>query len=166
MKIRHLPVRAVVGAFMLNSGLGKFNAPPEAAKQMRDMGSAAVPQLQKLKPEDFGKLLAGGETALGAALLIPFVPTWVGAVGLGAFSAGLVTMYLKTPGMTEEDGIRPTAEGTSLAKDSWLAAIAGSLIRDEITTTSRARRKAREASRIDRAAHREAKKIARELARS
>lgn len=166
MKIRHLPARAIVGAFMLNAGMGKFNLPPEAAKSMRDMGSAAVPQLQKLKPEDFGKLLATGETALGAALLIPFVPTWVGAVGLAGFSAAMLTMYVKTPGMTEEDGIRPTAEGTSLAKDSWLAAIAGTLILDEITTTSRARRKARESARIERVAHREAKKLAREMANS
>ena len=166
MKIRHLPVRAVVGAYMLNSGLGKFNAPPEAAAYMRDAGSVVVPQFQKLKPQDFAKLLASGETALGAALLIPFVPTWVGAVGLGAFSAGLVTMYLKTPGMTEADGVRPTSEGVALSKDSWLAAIAGTLILDEITTSSRARRKAKEAAKIERVAHREAKKLAREMVNS
>ncbi len=39
-------------------------------------------------------------------------------------------MYLKTPGMTQDDGIRPTADGTGLAKDVWLLGIALGLILD------------------------------------
>ena len=39
-------------------------------------------------------------------------------------------MYLKTPGMTLEDGIRPTPEGTGLAKDIWMLGIAAALILD------------------------------------
>lgn len=37
-------------------------------------------------------------------------------------------MYLRTPGMTEADGVRPTQDGTPVAKDSWLLAIAAALL--------------------------------------
>jgi hypothetical protein len=39
-------------------------------------------------------------------------------------------MYLKTPGMTQDDNIRPTAQGTGLAKDIWMFGIALALILD------------------------------------
>ena len=35
-------------------------------------------------------------------------------VALAGFSGSLVSMYLRTPGMTEEDGVRPTQEGTEI----------------------------------------------------
>ena len=40
----------------------------------------------------------------------------------------LVSMYLRTPGMTESDGVRPTQQGTAVAKDTWLLAIAAALV--------------------------------------
>lgn len=43
----------------------------------------------------------------------------------------MISMYLRTPGMTEADGVRPSQDGTSLAKDSWLLAIAAALILSE-----------------------------------
>ncbi|MEK8228462.1 hypothetical protein NKG05_24150 [Oerskovia sp. M15] len=46
----------------------------------------------------FTRTLSMSEITLGTALLVPFVPTGLVALGLGAFSAGLVAMYLKTPG--------------------------------------------------------------------
>lgn len=39
-------------------------------------------------------------------------------------------MYFRTPEATQEDGIRPSASGTALAKDSWLVAIALALLID------------------------------------
>jgi hypothetical protein len=39
-------------------------------------------------------------------------------------------MYLKTPGMTLEDGIRPSPQGTALAKDIWMLGIAAALVLD------------------------------------
>ena len=49
---------------------------------------------------------------------------------LGVFSAGLLAMYFRNPDMTESDGIRPSQEGMSLAKDAFMAAIAGALVVD------------------------------------
>jgi hypothetical protein len=61
--------------------------------------------------------------ALGAALLIPVVPTALAGAGLAAFSAGLVGLYLKTPGMRQEGSLAPTKDGTGIAKDVWMLGI-------------------------------------------
>jgi hypothetical protein len=53
---------------------------------------------------------------LGTALLAPFVPSRLAGLGLGIFSGSLFTIYLRTPGTTLNDGIRPSPEGTVLGK--------------------------------------------------
>lgn len=116
----HIPIRLATGAFILNSGISKLGADEEAAAGMHGMASGAYPFLQDMKPKDFAELLAYGEIALGAALLAPMVPSTVAGTALAGFGAGLVGMYLRTPGMTREDGIRPTEAGTGVAKDVWL----------------------------------------------
>lgn len=121
-------LRAVPGAFILNSGLGKLGASPEAAAGMQSAGAAGIPALAKLEPKQFGTLLAAGEISLGAALLLPFIPNKLAGLGLAAFSGGLLSMYFRTPAMTEADGIRPSPDGIAVAKDSWLAAIAIALL--------------------------------------
>ncbi|MGP9536513.1 hypothetical protein ACT3SP_00780 [Brachybacterium sp. AOP43-C2-M15] len=121
-------LRAVPGAFILNSGIGKLGLPAEAAESLQGMAAQGVPPLGKLTPEQFGKFLSYGEIAVGAALLLPFVPTRVAGLGLAAFSGSMVSMYLRTPGMTEADGVRPTQDGTAVAKDTWLLAIAAALL--------------------------------------
>lgn len=130
MKFSHLPLRLTTGAFILNSGVGKLQLDAPAAAGLQKMGASAFPQLADLDPEQFGKVLSAGEIALGASLLLPFVPSRLAGLGLTAFSASMVTMYLKTPGMTREDGIRPTQEGTAVAKDFWMLGIGLALILD------------------------------------
>ena len=49
---------------------------------------------------------------------------------LTAFSGGLLQTYRKTPGMTRDDGIRPTQDGTSIAKDVWMFASGLALVID------------------------------------
>ncbi|GMA19634.1 hypothetical protein MM440_14885 [Arsenicicoccus piscis] len=131
MSLAAAPARLAAGLFILNSGLGKRNLPVEAAQGLRDMGAAGVPQLADIPPKQFATYISTGEIALGAALLTPFVPGWLAGAALGAFSAGLLNMYRKTPGMTI-DGIRPTQEGTAVAKDVFMLGIAGSLIVDSV----------------------------------
>ena len=121
-------LRAVPGAFILNSGIGKLGMEPPTAGHMQGMAALGVPPLGKLTPEQFAKFLSYGEIAVGAALLLPFVPTKVAGLGLAAFSGSMVSMYLRTPGMTEADGVRPSQDGTAVAKDSWLLAIAAALV--------------------------------------
>ena len=131
MSLAAAPARLAAGLFILNSGLGKRNLPEEAAQGLRDMGAVGVPQLADVPAKDFGRYISYGEMGLGAALLTPKVPGWAAGAALGAFSAGLLNMYRKTPGMTV-DGIRPTQEGTAVAKDVFMLGIAGTLILDSI----------------------------------
>lgn len=133
MKLAHLPLRLATGAFILNSGIGKLGLDKESAAGMQSMAANAFPQVKTLESEKFGKILSRSEIAIGALLLAPFIPSRIAGLVLGAFSGGLLTMYFKSPDMTQEDGVRPSQEGTAVAKDVWLAAIALALILDRKT---------------------------------
>jgi hypothetical protein len=132
MKLSHLPLRITTGAFILNSGLSKRKLDPQSAQGLHAMAAGAIPPLAKLEPEQFGKLLANGEIALGAALLLPFVPPALAGIGLTVFGAGLVQLYLKTPGMREPGSLQPTQQGTGIAKDVWLVGVGLALVLDEM----------------------------------
>jgi hypothetical protein len=135
-KARRLPGRLAAGAFILNAGLGKWNADEEAAARLHGMAAGTYPFLAKIKPKDFVRLLAASEIALGSALLLPVVPAAVAGAGLTAFSGGLLGLYLRTEGLTKEDGIRPTQQGTAIAKDVWMLAIGLGLVIDSATYRS------------------------------
>ncbi|GAB3281134.1 hypothetical protein GCM10027449_22270 [Sinomonas notoginsengisoli] len=129
-KLSHAVLRLVTGAYMLNSGIGKLSLDEESAGNLQGMAANAFPQSKSLPAATFGKVLAGTEIGIGAALLAPFVPTRLAALALTAFSGGLLTVYAKTPGLTQPDGIRPTQAGVPLAKDVWLAGIGFALLVD------------------------------------
>ncbi|MGQ5264533.1 hypothetical protein ACTWLT_27660 [Micromonospora sp. ZYX-F-536] len=133
MKLAHLPLRVSIGAYILNSGLTKRNLEGEAAQGMHGMAVAALPQLGQLEPARFAKLLSYSEMALGAALIAPFVPATLAGLGLTAFGVGLVQLYLKTPGMREAGSVRPTQQGTGLAKDVWLVGAGLTLVLEGLT---------------------------------
>lgn len=130
MRLRNLPVRLATGAFILNSGIGKLSAEEETAKGLHQMATGTYPFLGKLKPTDFTRLLAVGEIAVGSALLMPVVPTWLAGAGLAGFSGGLLGLYANTPGMRKEGSPFPTQQGIPLAKDTWMAGIALGLVLD------------------------------------
>jgi uncharacterized membrane protein YphA (DoxX/SURF4 family) len=135
-KARRLPGRLVTGAFILNAGLGKWNADEETAAMLHGTAAAVYPFLAKVKPQDFARMLAAGEIALGSALLLPVVPPAVAGAGLAAFSGGLLGLYARIEGMRKEDGIRPTQQGTALAKDVWMLGIGVQLVVDALTDRS------------------------------
>ncbi len=128
MQLSRLPLRTVTGAFILNSGLTKLKGGPEAAEGVHGFATAAYPQFKRLRPEQFQKLLGAAEVALGATLLTPVIPAALAGAGLTAFSAGLLGLYLKVPGMHQEGSLKPTEDGMAIAKDSWLFAIGMSLV--------------------------------------
>lgn len=135
MKLSHIPLRLATGAFILNSGLSKRNLPPEAAGTLQGMAANAVPRAKEMEPQVFGRTLSTGEIALGAALLTPFVPSALAGAALTAFGGGLVQMYLNTPGMTEEGSlVKPTQDGTAVAKDIWLVGAGLALLIDGLTS--------------------------------
>lgn len=121
-------LRGVSGAYLLQSGYGKLGLPVEAAEGMQGFAASGVPAMGKLDPDTFGKVVAYSELGIGAALLTPFVPNRLAGLGLGAFSAGLLSIYFRNPAMTQEDGIRPSEDGMALSKDLFLAGMAGALV--------------------------------------
>ncbi len=135
-KARRLPGRLAAGAFILNAGLGKWSADEETAARLHGMAAGTYPFLAKVKPTDFARLLSVGEIALGSALLLPVVPAAAAGAGLVAFSGGLLGMYARTEGMRKEDGVRPTPQGTALAKDVWMLGIGLGLLVDALTDRS------------------------------
>ncbi|MEA2510502.1 MAG: hypothetical protein QOG21_2584 [Actinomycetota bacterium] len=132
-KTWQVPVRVATGAFFLNAGWGKRSVPAERAAGLHGFATTAHPEFQSLDPQTFVKLLSSAEIALGAALLLPVVPEWLAGAGLTAFSAGLMRLYLKAPGLREEGSLRPTEQGIGVSKDSWLLAIGIALLLDSIT---------------------------------
>ena len=128
--LHRLPLRLASGGFILNSGIGKLSLDSDTAKGLQQMATNAIPQLEQLSPEDFGKYLAAGEVALGSSLLAPFLPSRLVGAALTAFAGSLVLVYLRTPGLTQSDGVRPTQEGTAMAKDVFLLAIGLALLLD------------------------------------
>ncbi|MEV4809123.1 hypothetical protein [Micromonospora avicenniae] len=130
MRLAHVPLRASIGAYMLNSGLTKRNLEGEAAQATHSMAVGAIPQLRQIPPDRFAKVLSYSELALGAALLVPLVPSALVGLGLTAFGAGLVQLYLKTPGLRQPGSVRPTEAGSGLAKDVWLVGAGLTLVLD------------------------------------
>lgn len=61
------------------------------------------------------------------------MPSAVAGAALTAFGGGLVKMYLSTPGMTDDSGVRPTQDGTAIAKDIWLVGAGLTLLIDGLT---------------------------------
>lgn len=130
IRLGHVALRLASGAFILNSGIGKLTLDAERAGQLQKIAINAYPKLADLEPEKFGKLLSYGELGLGASLLAPFLPSRLVGLALTGFAGSLVYTYLKTPGLTQPDGIRPTSQGIAFAKDFWLLAIGLALLLD------------------------------------
>ncbi|MDN4160177.1 hypothetical protein [Nocardioides abyssi] len=134
MHLTHVPLRVATGAFILNSGIGKLGADEGTAQFLHGAAASTYPGAFKdMKPTTFTKVLACSEIAVGAALLTPKVSATVAGGALTAFGAGLMGMYLKTPSMTLDDGIRPSQEGTAVAKDVWLVGAGLTLLTQGIT---------------------------------
>lgn len=129
---RQLPLRIPLGAFFLNSGLGKRDADRATAEQLHEFTCTTYPFFRKLDAGKFVRLLSMGEILLGASLLVPVVPAAVAGAGVSAFSLGTTGLYLRTPGMREEGSLRPTQQGLLLAKDVWMLGIGLSLTLDDL----------------------------------
>ena len=155
--------RIATGAFILNSGLGKRNADEGTAAGLHGFAASTYPFLKDVPPATFAKTLSTTEIVIGAALLTPFVPTAVAGAALTGFSAGLLGLYLRTPGMTKPGkSVAPTQEGLPISKDVWMLGIGMGLLTSGLlerpTTTSRAA--LRTAKKTRKAAKRAAKRAA------
>jgi hypothetical protein len=140
-RLWHLPVRAATGAYILNSGLSKRDAPLEVAEQLHGFASSAYPRVSDVPPDRFASTLSTTEMAVGAVLLAPIVPAGLAGLVLTGFSGALLGLYLRTPGLTEEGGVRPTQQGVPIAKDVWLLGIGLALVIDSMSPSGRKRKK-------------------------
>ena len=138
-RLWHLPVRAATGAFILNSGLSKRDAPPEVAEGLSGFASSAYPQVSDVPPDRFVSSLSLAEMAVGGVLLAPVVPSGLAGLVLTGFSSGLLGLYLKSPGLTEEGSVRPTTQGVPVAKDVWMLGIGLALVIDALSPSGRKR---------------------------
>jgi uncharacterized membrane protein YphA (DoxX/SURF4 family) len=146
-KLSHLPLRLATGAYLLNSGLAKSSLPEEQTKQLYEWAAGGFPPVRQVSPSLFGRVLAYGEMAVGAALLLPFVSAGAAGAALGAFSGAALALYVKTPSLRQDGSLRPSDEGIMVAKDTWMAGIAASLIMDDFARRLRQGRRGRSARR-------------------
>lgn len=128
MRLSNAILRGVSGAYLLQSGLGKKDAPVEVYEHLQGMAATGVPQFKEWDAKTFGQFLWVSEAAIGGLLLTPFVSKRLAGLALTGFAAGMLSMYFADESMTQDDGIRPTQEGTPLSKDVWLAAIGLALV--------------------------------------
>lgn len=129
-RLRHLPLRLATGAYILNSGINKRGLSGESAEQLQSGAAKVAPFVKEWEPEKFGRVLSSTEITLGSALLAPCISSRLVGAGLAAFSTGLLTMYVRTPEMREPGSLRPSQQGSSIAKDSWMLGIGLSLLID------------------------------------
>jgi uncharacterized membrane protein YphA (DoxX/SURF4 family) len=143
LKAWEVPLRLGAGVFILDSGLGKLTKDAATTAQTHGFAASAYPMLGKVEPRVFVRVLAAGELVLGTALLIPTVPAGLAGLGLTAFSAGLLGLYLRSPGLRREGSLRPTEQGVGIAKDVWLLAIGAAFVVDELKERRSTRRGSR-----------------------
>jgi hypothetical protein len=133
LHLRNVPTRAASGAYILHSGLGKWNGSEEQAKGVHAMAAGAFPFLAKVPPATFLKALAASEIGIGAALLTPIVNNKLAGTALTAFAGSLLAMYLRTPALHQEGSVWPTQAGTAVSKDVWMLGIGLGLMTDADT---------------------------------
>jgi hypothetical protein len=153
MRLSHIPTRLATGAFILNTGIGKLSADETTAKALHGMAVGTYPFLSKIEPTKFARMLAIGEIGVGSVILAPVIPAWFAGAVLTGFSGSLLRMYLKTPGMTMPDGIRPTQQGTPISKDVWMLGSGLSLLVDGVADRRKKAKRAKRRAKKLQAAH-------------
>lgn len=129
-KLSSIFLRALPGAYIINSGVGKVGMPAEASEGLQQYAATGMPLVKAIPADKFGTALGAAEVGIGALLLAPFVGNRLAGAGLTAFSAGLLSLYFADPANTQSDGVRPTDEGLSLSKDVFMLAIGAALMAD------------------------------------
>lgn len=136
-RLSNLPQRFAAGAFILNAGVGKLKAGPEQAAALHKMASDTYPFLSDIPPEQFAKVLGSSEVLLGGAVVLPLVSDRLAGLALASFAGGLLGLYAKTPGLRNKGSIRPSQQGTAIAKDVWLLGIGLGLLADALRPSHR-----------------------------
>jgi len=136
---RHVPARLATGAWILHSGVEKWGGDETSAKGYHAFATTAFPFLKKVPPQRFLRVLAAGEIAVGAVMLAPFVSPALAGAALTGFSASLLALYFRTPGMRKPGSVWPTPDGVAVSKDVWMLGIGLGLLADAVVEARRHR---------------------------
>jgi uncharacterized membrane protein YphA (DoxX/SURF4 family) len=136
LRAREIPARLATGAYILHSGLEKWNGDEERAQALHGFAAGAFPFLKDVPPTQVLRMLAAGEIAVGSALLVPFVPAALAGAALTGFSGALLALYARTPTLRKPGSIWPSQAGTAVSKDVWMLGIGLSLVADGLTDRS------------------------------
>lgn len=123
-------MRVTTGAYILHSGLEKWNGDEQTAGFLHGAAITAFPQFKGMRPAQFLKLLAACEISLGTALLLPLFPARLAGLGLTAFSGALLKVYANSPALRKPGSIWPSHQGIAMSKDVWMLGIGLSLVLD------------------------------------
>lgn len=151
-------LRAIPGALIADSGISKLGMDAESSKGLQDFAATGIPQVKELPSDKFGTIIGASEVAVGGALLAPFVSNRLAGLALTTFGAGLLSIYFRNDDMTREDGIRPSQDGMSIAKDSMMVAIGTGLIALDQQDRKIAKAEKKAAKKAARKAKKDAKK--------
>jgi hypothetical protein len=132
-KIRRAPGRFAAGSLILHAGRVKWKADDNFAQGVHAVFCGTYPALKSVPPSVLLKTLATMEMTVGSVLLLPLFGAKFAGTVLTGYSATLLGMYLRTPGLHDSRGL-PTLAGTAFAKDAWLTAIGTSLVLDAATS--------------------------------
>jgi uncharacterized membrane protein YphA (DoxX/SURF4 family) len=128
--VRRAPLRLTTGAFVLNSGVSTFSATGEKTARLQSTAAKLVPQVERMDPRTFAKVLGAGEVTLGTALMLPVVPAAAAALGLTAFAASLLATRSSNGQHTDSDGQPAVPNATEV----WMLGSGVSLLLDALTT--------------------------------
>ena len=133
--VRRAPLRLTTGAFVLNSGVNTFGADDETSKRMQASAAKLVPQVERMDPRTFSKVLAAGEVTLGTALMLPIVPAAVAGLGLTAFAASVLATQRPSNGQhADTTGEQPANQAVPHATEAWMLGAGVSLLLDALTS--------------------------------
>ena len=118
----------------MHTGLDKWHGQEATAKAVHNMAAGAYPVFKDLSPARFLRLLAAGEIATGAALLVPVVPAWLAGAALTGFLGALLGLYARTPGLRKPGSIWPAQPGIAVSKDVWMLGIGLGLLADSVSS--------------------------------
>ncbi len=125
---------STTGAFILSSGLDKWKGDEQTAAAVHGFATGTYPFLKQIDPPKFLKLLAARRDRRRVGLLLPVVPAAVAGAALVGFSAGLLGLYVRTPGMRRgRFDPRSTPEGLPISKDVWMLGAGLGLLIDGLT---------------------------------
>jgi hypothetical protein len=131
-KLRRTPGRVAAGSLILHSGQVKLKGDAMFAQGVHAVFCGTYPAFKPVPPAVLLKALGLLEITVGSVLLLPLFGAKLAGASLTGYSAALLGMYLRTPGLHDKR-LLPTLAGTAFAKDAWLTAIGTSLVLDAAT---------------------------------